>query len=75
MNYEQFIGKHITDSDVKAIDWYSRFPEIDERGYITGIYDGDAIPENATLVNWSSPNKRGHIIKTDGNYGFEAVLA
>lgn len=73
-DFDKLVGKHITDKIVEEMDWYTRWPEIDNRGYITGHYHGDSIPDNATLVNWSSKNKQGHVIVVDGMNGFDAVL-
>lgn len=70
-DYEQYIGKHITETPNQ---WDGVWPEINERGYVTGVFAGDSIPDDATLVDWSSKNKRGHVVVVDGMNGFEAVL-
>ena len=72
---KNLIGKHLMSKQAKATDWDGIWPEINDDGIITDILDGDCIPDDAILVDWSSNTKRGHAVVVDGSNGFEAVLA
>ena len=71
---DMIIGKHINSRIAKSQDWYSIWPAVNNDGIILSIYDGDAIPDDAILVDWSTRGRGGHPIIVNGDNGFEAIL-
>ena len=65
----KLIGKHMNSTRSLQTDWSGYWPTVDNDGIITGICDGDAVPEDATLVDWDGKK----LIVVDGNHGFGAI--
>jgi hypothetical protein len=66
-DYNSLIGKHLNDPACTAdsVDWYCRWPQVDEEGIIVAIWDGDTIPDNAILLD-------NGLNVVDGSNGFDA---
>lgn len=75
MKLESLIGHHLNSQVAKPADWLGYWPGVNGRGIIKVIYEGDQIPDDATLVDWSNNKPRGgHPVITNAEHGFEAVL-
>jgi hypothetical protein len=74
---EKLIGKHLKSAPVRRSSsrlWLGYWPQVNEKGIITAILDGDCIPDGATMVDWSTGKIHGTPVVVDGSHGFEAVL-
>lgn len=75
MNITRVVGHHLNSKAAQSVDWSGRWPQVNERGIIVAVHDGDCIPDSMKMVDWSSSKPRGGSpIEVDGNTGFEAVM-
>lgn len=69
------VGHHLYSEVANKYHWYSVWPAINRHGIIRYIVDGDCIPDDAILVDWSTSSPRnGHAVVVTGERGFEAIL-